>query len=544
MLKTINKLSALILPLILVAWCAVLLAQKIDLPVADIGRHIKNGGILVHASWHDKWAVLHQNFYSYTEPDHEFINHHWLSGVVFYFVHQAAGFKGLSVFYISIVAGAFYLFFRLAQKIAGSAVAAILAILVLPIIASRAEIRPEGFTYLLMGVYYWILWKSGNNAESSTFAEASPSVKTSEDKSADRHGSHKWLWVLPVLMLLWVNLHIGFIFGFLILGAFWLKELITNFRSPKFRQLSIVTFLCVIAGLINPFFIKGLLYPLNIFRSYGYMIVENQSVMFLERLGMGSNLYFGLFKFLLILAGLSFVARLIKQRGWKKFPYQNFLLLGTAGALSFLAIRNFPVFGLLFLPITAGNIKAIMPEAKHPAYKILPGLIAIVILIFGSFRFWENYKFQQATFGIGLMPGAERAAEFFKANNIQGPIFNNYDIGGYLIYHLFPSWQVFTDNRPEAYSIDLFQKDYIPAQQDNQKWAELAAKYGFNTVFFSHRDLTPWGQAFLISRVQDSEWAPVYADAYNIIFLKKNLENEELIRKYLVPPENFKVIQN
>jgi len=56
--------------------------------------------------------------------------------------------------------------------------------------------------------------------------------------------------------------------------------------------------------------------------------------------------------------------------------------------------------------------------------------------------------------------------------------------------------------------------------------------------------LTPWGQAFLISKVQDEEWAPIFADQYNIIFIKKNLENVELIRKYLIPKENFGIINN
>lgn len=568
------KISKYLLPLVLCTWCAVLLAQKIDLPVADIGRHIKNGEVIVHSSWQDKWQILNANFYSYTEPEHPFVNHHWLSGVIFYLIHQLGGFKGLSVFYIALVTASFLLFYLIAQKRAGSAVASVLAVLVLPIIASRAEIRPEGFTYLFMGMFFWLLSSNGSNR-----AEIRPGGQIKRHRSK--------LFILPVLMLLWVNLHIGFIFGFVILGAFFLEELIKDIRLKikdksyrvfyyQSRLLFVVGVLCVITGLINPFFIKGLLYPLNIFREYGYLIVENQSVMFLQKLGMGTTLYFGLFKFLLGFVLASFIIRFIlfvfmmktgkrqmdsgSGAGMTKaqFPYHEFLLLGTAGVLAVLATRNFPVFGLLFLPIAAGNIKSILPEPKHPAYKVLPVLIASAVIIFGSFKFWENYEFKKSTFGIGLMTGAERAAEFFKANKIKGPIFNNYDIGGYLIYYLYHPHlaspfkgeeadrgeKVFTDNRPEAYSVEHFQKDYIPAQQDNVKWKELDSKYNFNVIFFSHRDLTPWGQAFLISKVSDSEWAPVFADQYNIIFVKKNLENVELIGKYLIPKENFSVVPN
>ena len=56
--------------------------------------------------------------------------------------------------------------------------------------------------------------------------------------------------------------------------------------------------------------------------------------------------------------------------------------------------------------------------------------------------------------------------------------------------------------------------------------------HNFNAIFFSHRDYTPWGQNFLIERVNDSEWAVVFMDEYAIIFLRRNLLNESIIEKY------------
>jgi len=139
------------------------------------------------------------------------------------------------------------------------------------------------------------------------------------------------------------------------------------------------------------------------------------------------------------------------------------------------------------------------------------------------------------------MPEVNVAAEFYKSQNIKGPIFNNYDIGGYLIFHLFPEEKVFVDNRPEAYSVDFFQKIYVPAQEKKEEWLKLDQKYNFNTIFFSHLDLTPWGQNFLIQKVSDSAWAPVFADEYNIIFLKRNTQNAEIIKEYEIPKSNFGV---
>ena len=72
---------------------------------------------------------------------------------------------------------------------------------------------------------------------------------------------------------------------------------------------------------------------------------------------------------------------------------------------------------------------------------------------------------------LGLLPKINAAADFYKTNKIQGPIFNNYDIGGYLIFHLYPE-KIFVDNRPEAYPTSFFQDVYIPMQENNDIWKE------------------------------------------------------------------------
>jgi hypothetical protein len=183
------------------------------------------------------------------------------------------------------------------------------------------------------------------------------------------------------------------------------------------------------------------------------------------------------------------------------------------------------------------------------------------MIFFSCLLFWQKFQDQSSNFGIGLLPQVEASAEFFKNHNLAGPIFNNYDVGGYLIYELGQAdkrglkpedaggfdrsissnyGRVFTDNRPEAYSLAHFQQEYIPAQEDDAKWQALMQKYQFNVIFFSRRDLTPWGQNFLVARVKDALWAPVFVDSYNIILLKRdNPANSEIIKKYELPKSMF-----
>ena len=98
------------------------------------------------------------------------------------------------------------------------------------------------------------------------------------------------------------------------------------------------------------------------------------------------------------------------------------------------------------------------------------------------------------------------------------------------------------DNRPEAYSVDFFQKIYIPMQNDEGIWKEMTKKYGFNTIFFQRWEMANWSTNFLVRKVNDPEWAPVFADNYSVIFVRRNSDNAEIIRKFEIPKENFSLI--
>lgn len=520
LLNPINLVKILVL-ICLLTWFGAQLAEKIDLTTADLGRHITNGRILVQGSTEEKLAVLHTNFYSYTLPNETFVNHHWLSGVVFYAVNQLWGFGGLSVVYILLGVLTLALFFFAAARAGNFWLAVFFSVLLLPLVASRAEVRPEMFTYFFSGVFYVILsqWRTGRL-------------------------KHKWLIPLPFLMLLWVNLHIGFVFGFLLLGAFGLEQLFRMLlgKANGFMPLLVFGLLCALLALVNPFGYKALLYPLDIFKNYGYLIVENQSIRFLENLGFGSGRHFVLFKSAAAACAGAFVLWLAVF--WRRVNWPDVILVAASGTMAYLGIRHFPSFAFFALPFLAASAAQLLVwTRKHVAYRIMAaamGLLASAALLLPQ---WQALAERGNKFGIGLEPGASASAEFFLKNQIKGPVFNDYDIGGYLIYYLYPDEKVFVDNRPEAYTEDFFKNIYEAAQQDPGVWEKLDSQYHFNAIFFSHRDYTPWAQQFLISRIQDENWVPVFADAYNIIFIRKSKENVQLIQKYYISPENFKIIQ-
>jgi hypothetical protein len=143
----------------------------------------------------------------------------------------------------------------------------------------------------------------------------------------------------------------------------------------------------------------------------------------------------------------------------------------------------------------------------------------------------------------GLLPGVNGSADFYRVAGLKGPIFNNYDIGGYLIYHLFPIDKPFVDNRPEAYPAKFFKNTYVLAQENELVWQNVAKKNDFQVIYFYIRDITPWAQPFLIKRIQDPGWAPVYADQYAVILAKRGGINQSAIDKYEISKDVFRITQ-
>ncbi len=289
----------------------------------------------------------------------------------------------------------------------------------------------------------------------------------------------------------------------------------------------------ILATLFNPLGIKGALYPFNIFQNYNYRVLENQSIGFLSHLNFIANPNLLIFKITLSILLLSHLALLIFNR--KKISWPLFGLAITISILGWSALRNFALFGYFSIPVIAHGITYAFKKNYLKKYHVF-----FFVLSFFAFIFFANRDALFSNEPIEYTPKEVSAsANFFIKNHLSGPIFNDYDIGSFLIFKLFPREKVFVDNRPEAYPKDFFQTVYIPIQQSDTAWNNALVKYNFNVIYFSLKDATPWGQDFLLKRIDDPGWSPVYADQYAIIFLRKNEKNKDLISKFEIARNNF-----
>ena len=285
------------------------------------------------------------------------------------------------------------------------------------------------------------------------------------------------------------------------------------------------------ATLINPNFIRGALAPFSILREYGYRIVENQSIFFLSNLGIFLS-DITIFQISLVILAISILVALSRKA---KGLTLEILILITFSILGIKMIRNFGLYSLALIPSLALVLKstAIFENLKQKAVLKAVAVTSALILIglAGTGHYW-SLRQANKNFGLTIPIGAGAGVVFLENNQIEGNVFNNFDVGSFLIWKRYPEHKVFVDGRPEAYSVNFFEKIYKPMQEDPKIWDKLSEEYDINYIFFAHTDITPWAQKFLIDISKNKNWPLVYLDNSVAIFLKKTPGNQDLIDRY------------
>ncbi len=479
---------------ILLIFFAATLAKPINLTRQDLGRHIANGRELTAGNA----KILTQNYYSYTYPEKEFINHHWLFGLIVFAIGEAAGFAGIHLFHILILIIAFYFFLKNIYSATNHTFTLLFGLAAALFLSLRIEVRPESIGLLFITHLLWQLKKI---------------IDT-------RRITQQQIFILLSQQLVWINIHISFIFAIflivLLLGCSYFLQS-PNLDKKINKKLLMLCSGLMLISLLNPNLHKGLLQPLLIFTDYGYPIVENQNLLFLWRV-INHALIFPYLLLLLIGSGLLWV------KG-KILSWYEILLCFTGYLLGFFALRNITIFIVFTFPILAKLSYAAIKtsslsklELKQSHKLILIGQLYLFIIALAlSTKIVTHTALAQRK--IGLLPHQTQAAEFIEANKLKGPIFNNYDIGSYLIYY-HPELKVFTDNRPEAYGKEFFQNIYLPMQTDPKIWQEELQQHQFQTVIFSNQDLTPWGINFMSYLNNDPDWQKIFHDKFITIWNK------------------------
>jgi len=70
-----------------------------------------------------------------------------------------------------------------------------------------------------------------------------------------------------------------------------------------------------------------------------------------------------------------------------------------------------------------------------------------------------------------------------RSNPLQGNMFNNDEIGDYVIYWLYPNYKVFMDGRSDMYGESIL-KEYLKVSAIETGWKDVLDKYDINYIFY------------------------------------------------------------
>ncbi len=417
--------------------------------------------------------------YSYTQTGQPVFYPSWLAAVLFYAIQQAGGLTS-TVLICGLCIAAFYLFLWLACAEMGAGPRLASGLVLAAALAGSANwsVRPQLFVYPLFGLTLWLLarWQ---------------------------HGKLAGLWLLPIIAVLWTNLHGSFFLFFALVGAAFVAG-----KGPR-RQIMLILGISFLASFLNPrgWAVWWLSYEMTTNRSILIFSVEWAPP---TNNNWQMNLFFGWLLLFPLLVARS--ARRLTALEWLWFVGLGWLgLSGMRYVIWFLAILG--VNSAALLAPLVGPRPTRLERATLPAINLGMGLLfllATLALLPAARQSWWPAAPPVLT---GNTPVA--AVEWLKAHpDLPGPVWSDLVFSSYLIAQL-PERPVWSDTRFHTYPVDQWQR-YLQICDATAGWQQLLEQDQVRLLL-----LDPGSQPKLIEKLQTTpEWEQRFQDSSAIIFVK------------------------
>jgi tetratricopeptide (TPR) repeat protein len=519
--------------LIAIALLYAFLAGLHTVSETDLGWQMAAGRYIVQHH-----QIPSTTLFTYTVP-----NSTWLyppfSGVIFYLLYSLGGYAALSWF------SAFACAATVALTVwRGGRITAALAILAVPAIAFRTMPRADLFTTVLFAAVLVLL---------ARYYE----------------GQQVHLWLLPVLMLLWVNTHHGFVAGLALMGAYVFSEVcdlvFADRRAAAFARLRKVVpwiFASAAATLINP-------WGFGIYRALSRQNKVTQPLT--NFIGEWSPVHFNSLAlrqafnprdpasadwWMIALGAIAILVCI-----WKLRPGPAILLAALLYE-SIAHVRFQAVFAVLVVVLGGSLLPALaefFPVRQAPAAKdkespplqfinASPRALGwVVVILFAVLACIRSYDLVSNRYYIesGQLhffgPGEswwfpERAMDVLEREHLPANLFHPYDMGGFLTFRVGEKYSDFADGRfiPFAGSLFLEQKELSSAPPDSATWKKAADRWNINTIVFSLSRYAGLGSFPLDAYCNSTTWKPVYLDDVSILFVRNRPEYAELLSRLTI----------
>jgi len=363
----------------------------------DFGWHLRMGEIIL------KSGIPQSDPFTYSMSSYPFVDHEWFTDSFIAKIYPVIGVEWLAIVFVFVALFAVGIQW-FGMKKQWSAVPLLLGGLCL---VPYLGIRPQVLSWLFGSLLFVLIFNK-------TY----------------------WLrfrWGVPLLFLLWANMHGAFALGSIVLFITLFSQSIAA-RKVFFIDLFIFIF-CISSTFLTP-------YHFAIWREV-WLSLSDASLRWSIQEWLPALATFNVgFVFLFPLS----VSLLIRYRS--RFSPTELALFGTLFFFALSSSRNIPFFALCAIPITAKGIGLLYDEIKKitvsrkrfvVSYRVLLSVVVGIILLQCFFVLPTIFRSSTT-----LYPA--NAVTFLKEHPSAGNVFAEYNWGGYLIWQ-YPEKKVFIDGR-------------------------------------------------------------------------------------------------
>jgi len=446
----------------------------------DMWWHLKLGEV----TW-TSHRIPSADLFSYTTNHHSRIAQEWLSQLLIYAAFKAGGYSGLMIWLCLFTAAILIAGYAVCSAYSGNAKVAFFGALTIWVFGTIGfAVRPQMVGYLLLILELLIL-------------------------HLGRSRNPRWYLALPPLFALWANCHSSFFLG-LVLAASILFSSWSSFEAGLLvasrwkphdrRMLAVALVLSLLTVCLNPSGVNLIGYPLDtMFHQPTVLsaVSEWQPLQLTDPRGIA------------LLAALTAIVLLVIVRRQELLLHEALtiaLAIWIAGSHRRLV---FPA-GILIAPILsrllANSWDRYRAERDHPAANavLIASSFLVIVLAFPS---RPNLIAQVED------SSPVKAVEFIQAQHLSGPMLNDWDDGGYLIWAA-PEYPVFIDGRADVYQ-------WTGVIDEFGRWATLQTapdllldKYHVNFCLLERTSAVANVLPLL------PNWKAVYSDARSVIFVR------------------------
>ncbi|MEO8666313.1 MAG: hypothetical protein ABI462_12540 [Ignavibacteria bacterium] len=494
----------------------------------DVFWHLATGRYIVETH-----HVPSTDIFGYATEGQTWMPFEWGWDVLTYGLYNIGGYNALSVFRTIIFLLIFFIFFLILRKFKISYTIIFLFFTLLAFgIMDRLTPRPHIISLLFFALLLYIIitYKYFNR------------------------DNYKILFFIPLIFLIWANMHMGIIAGMFLLGIFVVSEVIIYFRPGKFsskeipalQKKDLVRLLLIFAASVIVMFINP-----NSFATYVYAY-DHTKMKMLETINewrspfdamFGGGLVIDVYKVFL------FGGILILYYAFKKKDLFSALVFIGFAIYSVRAVRftvDYLVIITIFLVIAVNfiiqntkseGLKRFFDTGQVPKLIMGACLIFFIINIPNDKLYLDNLKYYRVTgFGINSDFIPTQMFDFMKQNNIptigQKPL-NHFGSGGFLIWN-FPESKNFIDSR--NLNDDIF-NEYSSLMSKKPGFENKLKSFDFDYSLYLAPDLVRAPNEMeqtIISYFSrhPEEWKLVFWDDKSFLFVKNLPKFKEIIDKY------------